>query len=110
MKSKYKKDDDYEFVGITEDPKWAIRFLKGEYKEVIIRYDDVKLETANGKIPENEDEELTLSFGYTILNNSALSESYDDNVAGQYFGDVLMDALMSGLEEGTTILNERESK
>ena len=105
MKLKFKKDVDYEFVGITESPEWAIRMLTGDYKEVIIRYDDIKIETLDESEDENSD--FTLSFGYTILNETALSEDYNENHLGQMLGDVLASAIQDGLEDGTAVLNER---
>jgi len=105
MKSKFERDVDYEFVGITESPEWAIRMLTGDYKEVIVRYDDIKVET----LDESEDKNsgFTLSFGYTILNETALPEDYNENHLGQMLGDVLADAIQDGLEDGTAVLNER---
>jgi hypothetical protein len=105
MKSKFKLDRDFEFVGITEEPKWAIRLLTGDYKDAIIRYNDVKVESLD-EISEESD--LTLSFGYTILNDTVLPDDYDEEALGQYIGDLLMTAIQNGMEDGTAVLNERE--
>jgi hypothetical protein len=105
MKSKFKQDRDFEFVGITEEPKWAIRLLTGDYKDVIIRYDDIKVESLE-EIAEESD--LTLSFGYTILNDTVLPDDYNEEALGQYLGDLLMVAIQNGMQDGTAVLNERE--
>ncbi|MDB4350227.1 hypothetical protein OAA38_00280 [bacterium] len=105
MKSKFKQDREFEFVGISENPEWAIRLLTGEFKEVIVRYDDIKIESLDETDKESD---LTLSFGYTILNDTVLPDDYDEEALGQYIGDLLMMAIQNGMEDGTAVLNERE--
>jgi hypothetical protein len=105
QKSKIKLDEDYEYVGISEEPEWAIRLLTGKYKETIVRYTQIKLESID-TAKEGEDD-VTLGFAYHILNETVLPDDYNDEEAGQYFGDVLMAAIETGLDDGTAVLDER---
>lgn len=107
-----KLDTDYEYVGVQEEPGWAIRFLKGDYKGAIVRYNDIKVvDPETGDEPViGEENELTLSFAYALLNPTVLPEDYDVNKFGQYCGDVLIEAIHNGLEDGTAQIDERESK
>ena len=55
-----------------------------------------------------EESDLTLSFGYTILNDTVLPDDYNEEALGQYLGDLLMVAIQNGMQDGTAVLNERE--
>jgi len=101
------QDVDYDFVGIHEEPGWAIQLLTGKYKGIVSRYDNIKLAPDTKSI---EPDDLTLEFGFTILEATNVPEDIDENDLGQYLGDVLMVAIQNGLQDGTAQINERESK
>ena len=101
------QDVDYDFVGIHEEPGWAIQLLTGKYKGIVSRYDNIKLAPDTKSI---EPDDLTLEFGFTILEATNVPEDIDENDLGQYLGDVLMVAIQTGLQDGTAQINERESK
>ena len=100
MKS-YKKDVDYEFVGINVEPQWAIRILKGKYKNIVVKFDDMKLGAEDGNPLEEGFEDgvdYTLSFNYNILETEG---EVDTEGLDNFLGDTLMNAINDGLEDGT---------
>jgi hypothetical protein len=103
---RFKENEDYEYVGITEEPGWAIHLLTGDYEDVIIHYTNIKVQP----VEEAEEDELTLSFEYNILNPTVVPANVKEYKMSQYFGDVLMSAISTGLKNGTAILDERESQ
>lgn len=97
------EDRDYEYVGIADDPGWAIQLKTGSFQEAIIHYKRIEV------VPVN-DEETTLSFDYNVLNPTILAEDIDTEKLGQYCGDVLMVAIQTGLEKGTATLDDGQSE
>lgn len=110
----YKKDVDYEFVGIEADPKWAIRILKGKYENLVVRFTDIGLKTQDGSPIGDEfteESDYVISFNYDILKGSIeATEKDDDERLGQIFGDIIMNAISDGLEDGTAQINEPKSE
>jgi hypothetical protein len=107
-----KLDINYEYVGVEEEPGWALHFLDGDFKGAIVRYNEIKIvdpENSENN-PLEEENEFTLSFEFALLNPTVLAENYDTKAFEQYCGDVLIEAIMNGLEDGTAEINERESK
>ena len=103
MKS-YERDKHYEFVGIDAEPKWAIRILKGKFKEIVVKYDDIKIETAEGvELGENFQDgvDYNVAFSYNLLRASKKDKEVNEEELGQFLGDILMNAINDGLEDGT---------
>lgn len=101
IEENFKEGRDYEYVGIQDDPGWAIRILGGKYDQAIAHYTNIKLHPIN-----SDGSELTLAFDFDILNPTVLPEDYSDDTVGQYLGDLLMVAIQTGLENGTAMLDE----
>jgi len=112
MKSNDTISEDYEFIGISEDPGWAIRLLTSKWKNVIVHYEDIRLTSEDGTPKDifKDDDDIKLSFTYNILNSGILPENNNTDKMGEKLGKILMHAIMQGLEDGTAVLNERDLK
>ena len=101
IEEKFVEGRDYEYVGIQDDPGWAIRNLGGKYDQAIVHYTNIKLHPINA-----DGSELTLAFDFDILNPTVLPKDCSDDMLGQYLGDLLMVAIQTGLDNGTAELDE----
>jgi len=100
----YKKDVDYEFVGIDDEPKWAVRILKGKFKDNVVKYDNIKIESVGGVEVKDEFEDgvdYNVAFNYNLLRTNEKKKLINEEEFGQVLGDILMNAISDGLEDGT---------
>lgn len=93
-------DDDYNDVElneyddflVVEDPNnedqdsWCLLFVRGEYKDFVVRYDDVALNTGTGE----------LAFSYTVLSTGERENVEVNNVD---FTNYLSGALSKVIED-----------
>ena len=110
INERIKEDRDYEYVGISDDPGWAIRLLTGTYDQAIIHYTKIKLVPITNNKGENVEQETTLSFDYNVLNPTVLPEGELEPDLGSYLGDVLMVAIQTGLDNGTATIDDGQSQ
>ena len=88
------KNSKYAFVQRQEDDFTCIKLLSDEYKGIIYKYDNVKVEAVN------DDGQVPLQFKYDVFVNPDKKDVDCQNFKN-YIGDILVELVDEKLKDGT---------
>ena len=85
--------DDYLIVEdpVTNKPDdWCVLFTKGEYKDVVVKFADIGMNTKTGD----------LTYNYTVYSSGEENEEYDELHFTNYLTSALVQILTDNHEQG----------
>ena len=98
LNASMKENFDYQLIPLEEEDAWAVRFMRGDYIETVVKYDAIAL----------DQDEKCIKFKFTIMQSPHEGIDTEDRDLQIYAGKVLESIIETGLADGSVELEEAE--